>query len=410
MIIFYLILIDITVPILLGYSITSLLAVNYLNAYIIYSSIIVIFSFINGFYENYYSKHFSEKIRISFITGSMLIFFQLIYFSYYGINVNIIIILSWILIPIIILLIRYFLKVGNKSTNNSTISIIGNLYKFTDYEIKILTNKQFKVNFYNELSHYLNRTYINTKTPDIAVINMNTPITQDTKLLSSINTISLGEFMENYLRKIYIDERAAFNNINEYNKSDFILKRIIDYTAVLALLPILIIASIYVIIMKLLNGYEGYFIYTQLRHGKNQNIFSLYKLRTMHIDSDIQGNTVKNDQRIYSFAKILRKFRLDELPQMINIICGDMHLVGPRAEWVKLSDKYSENIDNYILRNVVRPGITGWAQVLYQYGFDINDSKQKLMYELYYIKNWTVWLELEICIKTISVILDKKGF
>jgi lipopolysaccharide/colanic/teichoic acid biosynthesis glycosyltransferase len=298
---------------------------------------------------------------------------------------------------------RYFLKI-------KTISIIGNLYKFTDHEIKILTDKQFKVYFYKELDQYLSRTNINFKVPDIAVINMNTPITQDTKLLSSINTISLGEFMENYLRKIYIDEKAAFNNINEYNKSDFILKRIIDYTAVFALLPILIITSIYVIIMKLLKGYEGNFIYTQLRHGKNQNVFSLYKLRTMHIDSDIQGNTVKNDQRIYSFAKALRKFRLDELPQMINIICGDMHLVGPRAEWIILSDKYSENIDNYILRNVVRPGITGWAQVLYQYGFDINDSKQKLMYELYYIKNWTVWLELEICIKTISVILDKKGF
>ena len=87
-----------------------------------------------------------------------------------------------------------------------------------------------------------------------------------------------------------------------------------------------------------------------------------------------------------------------------------MHLVGPRAEWVKLSDKYSGNINNCILRNIVRPGTTGWAQVLYQYGFDINDSKQKLMYDLYYIKNCTVWLDLEICIKTIVVILDKKGF
>ena len=129
----------------------------------------------------------------------------------------------------------------------------------------------------------------------------------------------------------------------------------------------------------------------------------------MHIDSDLQVDTLKNDQRIYSFAKRVRKYRLDELPQIINIIRGDTHLEGPRAEWVKLSDKYSENITNYILRNIVRPGITGWAQVLYQYGFDINDSKQKLMYELYYIKNWTVWLELEICIETINVILDKKG-
>jgi lipopolysaccharide/colanic/teichoic acid biosynthesis glycosyltransferase len=130
----------------------------------------------------------------------------------------------------------------------------------------------------------------------------------------------------------------------------------------------------------------------------------------MHVNSDIHGNTIKNDERIYSFANSLRRFRLDELPQIINIIFGDMHLVGPRAEWVKLSDEYSKKIDHYYLRNTVRPGITGWAQVLYQYGFDINDSKQKLMYELYYIKNWTVWLELEICIKTILVILDKKGF
>ena len=122
------------------------------------------------------------------------------------------------------------------------------------------------------------------------------------------------------------------------------------------------------------------------------------------------GNTLKNDKRIYFFAKSIRQYRLDELPQLINIIRGDIHLVGPRAEWVKLSNKYSENINNYILRNMVRPGKAGWAQVLYQYGFDINVSKQKLMYDLYYIKNWAVWLELEICIKTIVVILDKKGF
>ena len=162
--------------------------------------------------------------------------------------------------------------------------------------------------------------------------------------------------------------------------------------------------------MKWAKGYDGSFIFKQKRYGINKNIFSMFKLRTMQIDSDSDGNTVKNDRRIYSFAKSLRKFRLDELPQIMNIISGDMHLVGPRAEWVKLSDMYSENIDNYELRNIVRPGITGWAQVLYQYGFGIDDSKQKLMYELYYIKNWTIWLELEICIKTIIVILDKKGF
>ena len=130
----------------------------------------------------------------------------------------------------------------------------------------------------------------------------------------------------------------------------------------------------------------------------------------MHMGSEIDGNTEINDSRIYSFAKVIRKYRIDEFPQVINILIGNMHLVGPRAEWYKLSDKYTNNITHYRLRHVVKPGITGWAQIIYPYGFDESDAKQKLMYDLYYIKNWSVWLELEICFKTILVILDKRGF
>ena len=98
------------------------------------------------------------------------------------------------------------------------------------------------------------------------------------------------------------------------------------------------------------------------------------------------------------------------MPQIINILIGHMHLVGPRAEWVKLSYQYDKKISNYASRHVVRPGITGWAQIAYPYGLDVHDAEQKLMYDLYYIKNWTIWLELEICFKTFLVILDKKGF
>ena len=406
----YLILIDIIVPILVGYLITSLLVIGDMTSYLVYSLLLVIFSLLKGFYDNYYSIHFSEKLRISFITCTTLIFFLLIYHSSKDIDIDMIVFFSWILISILILLIRYVLKNINRSVNNVSISIIGNLYKFSDHEIKILTNKQFKVCFYDNLDNYFDKIDLESNIHHIAVINIPTTMIQNNKLLSITNTISLPQFMENYLRKVYIDDKDSFININKYNKSALILKRLIDYIAVLALAPLMIFVSLYMIIMKLIKGYDGSFIFTQKRHGINQNIFSLYKFRTMFIDSDSYGNTVKNDQRIYPFARLLRKFRLDELPQVINIFCGDMHLVGPRAEWVKLSDMYSENIDNYDLRNIVRPGITGWAQVLYQYGFDIDDSKQKLMYELYYIKNWTIWLELEICIKTITVILDKKGF
>ena len=406
----YLILIDIFLPISTGLLITLILEHSPVSIYLIYSSILVLFSYLKGFYDNYYSKHFSEKLRISFITTVIVIFFELIYHSFNGVDINSFIFLSWILIPILILLLRYILLIINQSTNDVTISIIGNLYKFSDHEIKILTDKRFKVYFYNEPNEYQKKVDSKSESYNLAVINMTSESIQNNNFLSIMNTISLGEFMENYLRKLYIDDKTVFININKYNKSAYIYKRIIDYAAVIVLAPLLILVSFYIIIMKLFKGHSGSFIYIQKRYGINQNVFSLFKLRTMHIDSDKQGNTVKNDQRIYSFAKILRKFRLDELPQLINILIGDMHLVGPRAEWVKLSDEYSKHIDNYGLRNIVRPGITGWAQVLYQYGFDINDSKQKLMYELYYIKNWTIWLELEICIKTFAVILDKKGF
>ena len=87
-----------------------------------------------------------------------------------------------------------------------------------------------------------------------------------------------------------------------------------------------------------------------------------------------------------------------------------MHLVGPRAEWVDLSNEYNKKIINYGSRHIVKPGITGWAQISYPYGTNDYDAEQKFMYDIYYIKNWTIWLEIEICIKTVLVILDKKGF
>ena len=176
------------------------------------------------------------------------------------------------------------------------------------------------------------------------------------------------------------------------------------------LLPILIITIMYIYVMKKIQNINESIFYKQRRHGLDNGIFQVYKLRTMYVDSDMKGNTSQDDPRIYSFAKIIRNMRLDEIPQIINILQNDMHLVGPRAEWVKLSDEYNLKIKHYSKRHNVRPGITGWAQIAYPYGFDIYDAEQKLMYDLYYIKNWSVWLELEICFKTFLVILDKKGF
>tara|TARA_A100000164_G_C21489727_1_gene577371 strand:+ start:171 stop:563 length:393 start_codon:yes stop_codon:yes gene_type:complete len=119
--------------------------------------------------------------------------------------------------------------------------------------------------------------------------------------------------------------------------------------------------------------------------------------------------TRENDERIYPFGNKLRIYRFDEIPQIINVIKGDMHMIGPRAEWDILANDYEKNIECYDIRSIVKPGITGWAQVMFRYGSNLEDSKQKLMYDLYYIKNWSVWLEFEIAIRTFMVIFNKGG-
>ena len=101
--------------------------------------------------------------------------------------------------------------------------------------------------------------------------------------------------------------------------------------------------------------------------------------------------------------------RIDELPQILNVLLGQMHLIGPRPErrfWV---EKFEQLIPYYSERHIVRPGITGWAQVMYPYGQNAEDAKQKLMYDLYYIKHWSIWLEIKIIYKTALIVLSKKG-
>ena len=105
----------------------------------------------------------------------------------------------------------------------------------------------------------------------------------------------------------------------------------------------------------------------------------------------------------------MRKTRIDELPQLLNVLKSEMHFIGPRAEWNILVESYEKEIPYYNERHIIRPGITGWAQVNYPYGSNIEDTKQKLMYDLYYIKHWSIWLELKVVWKTILVVLGKKG-
>lgn len=416
----YLYLIDITVPLFFGI-LTILLNTNagiskhILLLYLLLSFSIFFLSVIKNYYKDYYLINFSEKLRIASVTWVFAIFIQLLAYNYLLVQVDLLTMIFWILIPIVNLILKYIVKIKTKYTMNLVIHIIGRFYTFNDHEIKMLTHKGYLFYFYDSYDEFTNKKISKSEIKkSIIVLNLSTLDSSAFKNISSESSyksfINLDIFFEKYLRKIYIKPGNNLLNINKFNRYHYFIKRIIDSISIVLLLPILIITIMYIYAMKKIGNIDESILYKQQRYGIGNSIFQMYKLRTMYVDSDMRGNTSQDDPRIYSFAKVIRNMRLDEIPQIINILQNDMHLVGPRAEWVKLSDEYNLKINYYSKRHTVRPGITGWAQIAYPYGFDIYDAEQKLMYDLYYIKNWSVWLELEICFKTFLVILDKKGF
>ncbi|MCO7223457.1 TIGR03013 family XrtA/PEP-CTERM system glycosyltransferase [Pleionea sp. CnH1-48] len=152
-------------------------------------------------------------------------------------------------------------------------------------------------------------------------------------------------------------------------------------------------------------------IYTQIRVGQHGKPFTIYKLRSMVVDAEANGAqyATKNDARVTGIGRIMRKTRLDEIPQMWNVLKGDMSFVGPRPERPEFVEKLNQIIPYYNMRHRVKPGITGWAQICYPYGDNDEDAKQKLQYDLYYIKNFSLFLDITTMIQTAQVIIWQKG-
>jgi len=158
-------------------------------------------------------------------------------------------------------------------------------------------------------------------------------------------------------------------------------------------------------------GNPGKLFYTQERIGRNGKIFHILKFRTM-INNAEKGGAVfstPNDNRVTPFGKFMRKARIDEIPQFVNILKGEMAVIGPRPERPFFVKEIAEIMPFYETRHVIKPGLTGWAQVNYSYGESIEDSLIKLQYDLYYIKHRSVFLDLNITIKTISTVLFYRG-
>jgi len=189
-----------------------------------------------------------------------------------------------------------------------------------------------------------------------------------------------------------------------YKRFASAMSSIIGLLLSLPLLPFVVLA------LKLSS--PGKVLYRQSRVGRDGEIFHCYKFRTMRSDAEADTGPTwakDDDPRITPVGKFLRQTRIDEIPQLFNVLRGDMSLVGPRPERPEFVAELKEKIPYYNLRHSVRPGITGWAQILYKYGNSVEDSKEKLRYDLYYIKNASVGLDLLIFLNTIKIVLLGRG-
>lgn len=183
-------------------------------------------------------------------------------------------------------------------------------------------------------------------------------------------------------------------------------KRLLDlvlaYSILIFLAPLLILT---VIAIRL--DSKGPILYRQTRVGLDGRPFRIFKFRSMRIDAEKDGAqwAKTNDDRVTRVGRFIRKVRIDEIPQALNIIANEMSFVGPRPERPEFVELLQQEIPNYQERHFVKPGLTGWAQVNFEYGDSIDDAREKLKYDLYYIKHFSVLLDIVIVLKTVRVAL-----
>jgi exopolysaccharide biosynthesis polyprenyl glycosylphosphotransferase len=203
-----------------------------------------------------------------------------------------------------------------------------------------------------------------------------------------------------------------FFPLNRSNNNKLYLLNVRIMETIISILGLLVgIALIPFIALGNALGNRGKLFYTQERVGKNGEIFQILKFRTMINNAEKEGAVFSgfNDSRVTPFGKFLRKARIDEFPQFVNILKGDMAVIGPRPERPFFVKEIAEMMPFYETRHVIKPGLTGWAQVNYSYGESMEDSLIKLQYDLYYIKHRSIFLDLNIVIKTISTVLFYRG-
>lgn len=235
--------------------------------------------------------------------------------------------------------------------------------------------------------------------------------------LSGVEVIDFISFHEREKGILHLDilQPSWMIFSDGYGRSNIrsVVERSFDIFASLAILlatlPLTLLAAVAI---WLESGFRGPIFYRQRRVGLNNVEFELVKFRSMRTDAEKEGKAIwaqKNDSRVTMVGKVLRKTRVDEIPQLLNVLKGEMSIVGPRPERPEFVEQLEKSIPYYRLRHRVKPGLAGWAQIKYPYGASERDAYNKLQFDLYYIKNRTFMMDLMVLLQTIEVVILGKG-
>ncbi len=398
----------------------------------------VIFSYILGRYKK--EKSISVKsFLISLFKIFALIVFGIFIYAFINWFSSIILFGKLFIEQKDLLLKNIFIK---SITNIGFLSLICqsfiNILNYKIYDKKnlwIFYGKEQEYNkFLQELNYHSNHPEINfisaseplkinkSKNLKGIIVNENDIIKRDNLdnlyniKLSGIEVINLIDWFDKEYHRIPIDfiesnyqliKKLKSIEDNYHNRIKRLGDIFVSLIIILITLPVIFMVSCLIYLED-----KGPIFYTQIRSGLNGKVIKIIKFRSMKVDAEIDGIqwAKTNDERITRIGRILRALRIDELPQLFCVLFGSMSLIGPRPERPEIEKNLLKKIPYYKSRFILKPGISGWAQVSYHYGASIADTKQKLSYDIYYISNFSFFLDLLIFFKTIKLVLNAKGY
>lgn len=376
-----------------------------------------------GGYDSFSQRTIARKLEVVFKGWFTIVILLALTAYLLGVLDSIarLVFILWVLlVPLFIIVCKVLLNrfCLSRVQNEYLWVLLGDSYDFIELEQQRLARQKIKVvNLcHRDLADV--KLFLSTEPVSGVILNVKEAVPNElvqflTRLeLKGTNLYSMNNFFERYLRKSYISYDVVgidyLDNVHKLSRSKYFLKRLLDVVVAGSLL--LITAPVMIFsVFKIKKESPGSVFFKQSRVGISASCFEAIKFRSMHENSHFNPYTQEKDKRIFPYGQFMRKSRVDELPQLWNVLKGDMHVCGPRTEWDILVEDYEKEIPFYHERHLVKPGITGWAQVMYPYGANTEDARQKLMYDLYYIKHWSIWLEIEVLVRTVLVVLGKKG-